>query len=161
MKRLLVLAVLTCAAMLALGGAAQAAPKAGAGCNGLGNAAEQGKAGTKGKARVAELAESHGCVTEPPPVDDMACPAGQAELSAWTWNGSAFVATSTSTAPSPFGDPGGFWTENGTPVSIVIKSTTGEVKTIDYAALVTENGGAVSQNQFVDRTGIQSIRYCG
>jgi hypothetical protein len=67
-----------------LAGPAQAAPTPGAGCNGLANAAEQGKPGTKG---------------------------------------------------------GGFWTENGTPVSIVIESTTGEVRTIDYAALVAGNGG--------------------
>lgn len=159
MKRPLVIAAFACAAMLALGGSAHAAPKPGAGCNGLNNAAEQGKAGTNGKTRVAELAAAR--CEPPPPVDDMACPVGQSELSAWTWNGSAFVATSTSTSPSPFGDPGGFWTENGTPVSIVIKSTTGEVVTIDYAALVAENGGAVSQNKLVDRTGIQHIRYCG
>src|SRR5688572_24689202 len=101
MKRLLVLGVLSCIAALGLVQSASAAPKAGAGCNGLNNAAEQGKAGTKGKAQVAANAESHGCVT-PPPTDAMACPAGQSELSAWTWNGTAFVATSTSTAPNPF-----------------------------------------------------------
>jgi len=126
------------------------------GCKGVTNAQDKDANG-KGLAAVADRL---GC-NPAPPADPMACPAGQNELSRWIWDGSAFVATSTSTAPNPFGDPGGFWTENGTPVTIVIRSTTDEIKSIDYAALVAENSGSVSQNQFVNRTGIAEIRYCG
>lgn len=172
MKRTILVGILAMLAVLATSQAAVAAPAPHPGCKGNANAQSQSQSNrsANGQAALASVADKLGCT---PPADPLACPAGQQALSEWTWDPAdpdatdptrSFVPVGATTTPYPaYGDPGGFYIEGApAPLSVVLQSTTGEIVTVTYGpGQQVESGQAVSQNWFADRTGIQTVRFCG
>jgi hypothetical protein len=171
MKRVFLVGVLGTSILFASAQFAAAGTTPSPGCKGVSNAQANGNRSAKGEAALAAVAEKLGCTTTPP-ADPLACPAGQQTLSQWTWNPSApstgpttqFTNDTPATSPYPaYGDPGGFYIEGSpTPLSVVLRSTTGEIVTVTYGpGQQVATGQAVSQNWFANRTGIQTVRFCG
>jgi hypothetical protein len=168
------LAVLCFAGLLLAAQAGKAAPTTPSpGCKGIATALSNSDKGTKGQAALAVVSEKLGCATTPPPVDPMACPAGQTTMSNWVFDPNtgeyAYVDGSMTPSPNEYGgvDKGGFYIDGGpAPLSVVLQSTTGQVVTVTYGAgQQVETGQAISQNWFDPdvlggRTGIQLIRFC-
>lgn len=144
------------------------------GCRGIEQAL--GKASSKGRTALMQVADKFGCddpIVEP--VDLVPCPEGQLSIARWTYTGEqngplehgypTWIGEWTLTGGGGAGpvlnarpDGGGFyWEESvaGSVSSIVMASSTGEVVTI------AEPGNPISQNHFVDRTGINLVNFCG
>jgi hypothetical protein len=148
------------------------------GCKGIDQA--YSKASEKGKAALAVVSTSFGCGSvDPTPADPVACPSGQASLARWTyagtlgepyefgyptWTGS-WTNTAGTGAAVVVGDGGGFYWSEATAnsvKSIVLQSMTGEVVTvIDSLTYTLDPANAVSQNWLTNRTGINSVNFCG
>jgi hypothetical protein len=148
------------------------------GCKGIDQA--YSKASDKGKAALAVVSDKFGCGSvDPTPTDPVACPTGQSSLARWTYAGTlgepfefgyptwtgAWTNTAGTGAAVVVGDGGGFYWSEATAnsvQSIVLQSMTGEVVTVtDSLTYNLDPANAVSQNWFTNRTGINSVNFCG
>lgn len=159
---------------------ASAAPPADhPGCGGIGQAL--GQANAKGRTALLAVAERFECAeVDPDPVDPIACPDGQASLASWsytgtlgepiehgypTWTGE-WTNLAGDGAAIAHGDAGGFyWTEvEPDSVQSIVLQSFGDADSDPEVVTLTEGldpTAAISQNEFVVRTGINLVNFCG